>query len=217
MHAAESRTITDRSHTQRSADSDPHPNHTMHAGSAAIRFGCAAAGRRSRQGRQGAAQPPAAHRRRFSAPLVGALFGDGLTVRYALQLSWCGSPGAPLRRPDHAHGRPPRRCCSSPSCCCDGYEWALAALAATQACSLVGPCMNGLCQRIHLAQVAAVGGCDGLVSALGLLILLLQLLLLQACSVAGAHWWYPPSLMTACLLLPAERNRGHHHRVQMIY
>ena len=39
---------------------------------------CAAAGRRSRQGRQGAAQPPAAHRRRFSAPLVGALFGDGL-------------------------------------------------------------------------------------------------------------------------------------------
>ena len=31
MHAAESRTITDRSHTHRSADSDPHPNHTMHA------------------------------------------------------------------------------------------------------------------------------------------------------------------------------------------
>ena len=164
MHAAESRTITDRSHTQRSADSDPHPNHTMHAGSAAIRFGCAAAGRRSRQGRQGAAQPPAAHQRRFSAPLVGALFGDGLTVRYALQLSWCGSLGAPLRRPEHAHGRQPRRCCSSPSCCCDGYEWALAALAATQACSLVGPCVNELCQRIHLVQVVAVGGCDGLVS-----------------------------------------------------
>ena len=78
-------------------------NQTMQAGSAPIRFGCAAAGRRSRQGRQGAAQPPAAHRRRFSAPLVGALFGDGLTVRYALQLSWCGSPGAPLRRPEHAH------------------------------------------------------------------------------------------------------------------
>ena len=61
--------------------------------------------------------------------------------------------------------------------------------------------MNGLCRRIHLAQVAAVGGCDGLVSALGLLILLLQLLLLQACSVAGAHWWYSPSPMTARLLL----------------
>ena len=90
-------------------------NQTMQAGSAPIRFGCAAAGRRSRQGRQGAAQPPAAHQRRFSAPLVGALFGDGLTVRYALQLSWCGSLGAPLRRPEHAHGRPPRRCCSSPS------------------------------------------------------------------------------------------------------
>jgi hypothetical protein len=74
-----------------------------------------AAAAQPRQGRQGATQPPAAHRRRFSAPLVGALFGDGLTVRYALQLSWCGSAGAPLRRPDHAHGRPPRRCCSSPS------------------------------------------------------------------------------------------------------
>jgi hypothetical protein len=36
--------------------------------------------------------------------------------------------------------------------------------------------MNGLCRRIHLAQVAAVGGCDGLVSALGLLILLLGVL-----------------------------------------
>ena len=61
--------------------------------------------------------------------------------------------------------------------------------------------MNGLCRRIHLAQVAAVGGCDGLVSALGLLILLLLLLLQQACSVAGAHWWYSPSPMTARLLL----------------
>jgi hypothetical protein len=61
--------------------------------------------------------------------------------------------------------------------------------------------MNGLCWRIHLAQVAAVGGCDGLVSALGLLILLLLLLLQQACSVAGAHWWYSPSPMTARLLL----------------
>jgi hypothetical protein len=89
-------------------------NQTMQAGSAPIRFGCAAASRRSQQGRQGAAQPPAAHRRRFSAPLVGALFGDGLTVRYALQLSWCGSLGAPLRRPEHAHGRPPRAAAAAP-------------------------------------------------------------------------------------------------------
>ena len=89
-----------------------------------------------------------------------------------------------------------------PSRNCDGYEWALVALAATQDSSLVGSCMAGLWQCIHLAHVAVVGSCDGLVSALGLLILLLLLLLLQACSVAGAHWWYPPSLMTACLLLP---------------
>ena len=61
--------------------------------------------------------------------------------------------------------------------------------------------MNELCRRIHLVQVATVGGCDGLVSALDLLVLLLLLLLLQACSVAGAHWWYSPPSMTARLLL----------------